>query len=78
MTFHAQFVKFREADSRPMPMALSVQVVANSADDAMEKLKGLVGAGRWPPLADAVRLFENGVEVDSFIPTLDEGRGGRV
>jgi hypothetical protein len=64
--YHAQFVKFRASDNRRIPVAVS-QVVATSADDAMEKLKRLVGAGSWPPYAEAVRLFEDGVEIDSFV-----------
>jgi hypothetical protein len=44
------------------------RLVARRADDAIEKLRRLVEAGRWPEFADAVRLYEHGQEIDSFIP----------
>ena len=53
--YHAQFVRFRASDNRRIPVAVS-QVVATSADDAMEKLRRLVDAGSWPPYAEAVRF----------------------
>jgi hypothetical protein len=68
MAFQAQFVRFRKEDNRPVPVGVPVQVVALTADAAMEKLKRLVAAGTWPPGADAVRIFEDGREIDSFIP----------
>ena len=34
----------------------------------MERLKRLVDAGRWPALADAVCLFADDIQIDSFIP----------
>jgi hypothetical protein len=71
--YHAQFVRFRASDNRRIPVAVS-QIVATSADDAMEKLKRLVGAGSWPPYAEAVRLFEDGVEIDSFVLELHQER----
>ena len=71
--YHAQFVRFRASDNRRIPVAVS-EVVATSADDAMEKLKRLVGAGSWPTYAEAVRLCEDGVEIDSFVPELHQGR----
>ena len=71
MTFVAQFVKFRSQDNRPIPVSLPVQVVAQSADQAMAKLKRLTETNRWPEFADAVRLFEDGREIDSFIPALE-------
>ena len=72
MAFHAQFVKLRPSDLRPITVSLPVEVVAQSPEQAIEKLKRLVPLGRWPSLADAVRLFEDGVEVDSLIPQIDE------
>jgi hypothetical protein len=72
VAFQAQFVKLRPSDLRPIPVSLPVEVVAPSPEQAIEKLKRLVPSGRWPSLADAVRLFEDGVEVDSFIPRLDQ------
>src|SRR5215204_4148138 len=72
VAFHAQFVKLRPSDLRPIPVSLPVELVATSQEQAIEKLKRLVDLGRWPTLADAVRLFEDGVEVDSFIPTIDK------
>ena len=71
MAFQAQFVRLRSGDNWPVPVGLPVQVVALTADDAMSKLRGLVEAGKWPATIDAVRLFENGVEIDSFIPEFD-------
>ena len=68
----AQFVKLRPADLRPIPVSLPVEVIAQSPEQAIEKLKRLVPSGRWRSLADAVRLFEDGVEVDSFIPRIDQ------
>jgi hypothetical protein len=50
------------------------QVLARTADEAMAKLQRLENAGRWPGLADAVRLFEDGTEIDSFIPNMNESR----
>jgi hypothetical protein len=50
-----------------------VQVVALSADEAMGKLRRLVEHGKWPANIDAVRLFDNGVEIDSLIPQMDVG-----
>ena len=70
MAFVAQFVKFRDEDNRPVPVSLPVQVLAHTPDQAIEKLKRLVENGRWPTFADGVRLFENGREIDSFIPAL--------
>ncbi|MDF3062552.1 MAG: hypothetical protein K0S06_2661 [Microvirga sp.] len=72
MPFQAQFVKFRAGDNRPVPVGLPVQIVATCADDALNKLKRLAAGGRWPAFADAVRLFEGCVEIDSFIPAADE------
>jgi hypothetical protein len=68
MAFVAQFVKFRVHDNHPVPVSLPVQVLARTPDQAMEKLKRLIENGRWPKMADAVRLFEDGREIDSFIP----------
>jgi hypothetical protein len=68
MAFVAQFVKFRVQDNRPVPVSLPVQVLAHTPDQAMEKLRRLVENGRWPTVAHAVRLFEDGREIDSFIP----------
>src|SRR5829696_4803012 len=53
MTSHVprSVVRFRASDNRRIPVAVS-QVVATSADDAMVKLKRLVGAGSWPPYAE--------------------------
>jgi hypothetical protein len=70
MSFVAQFVKFRKEDNRPVPVSLPVQVLACTADEAMAKLKRLTENGRWPQFADAVRLFEDGREIDSYIPAL--------
>ena len=72
VAFQAQFVKLRSSDLRPIPVSLPVEVVAQSSQQAIEKLTRLVPLGRWPTLADAVRLFEDGVEVDSFIPRIDQ------
>ena len=58
MAFQAQFIRFRSGDNHPMPVGLPAQVVAVTADEAMLKLKRLV---------HAVRLFENGREIDSYI-----------
>ena len=74
MAFAAQFVKFRIEDNRPVPVGLPVQVVAVTAERAMEKLQRLVAAGTWPAIADAVRLFEDGREIDSFIPVREAVR----
>ncbi|MDF2766955.1 MAG: hypothetical protein K0S81_3951 [Rhodospirillales bacterium] len=71
MQFQAQFVRFRTEDNRPVPIAFPVQVIAPDAEQAMGKLKRLASAGRWPTLADAVRLFGDGTEIDSFIRTPD-------
>ena len=72
VAFQAQFVKLRPSDLRPIPVSLPVEVVAQSPQQAIEKLRRLVPLGRWPTLSDAVRLFEDGVEVDSFIPRIDQ------
>lgn len=72
--FHAQFVKLRQEDHRPVPVTMPFQVLARTADEAMAKLQRLENAGRWPGLADAVRLFEDGTEIDSFIPNMNESR----
>jgi hypothetical protein len=67
MAFQAQFIRFRSEDNHPMPVGLPAQVVALTADEAMEKLKGLVADEKWAPTIHAVRLFENGREIDSYI-----------
>jgi hypothetical protein len=66
--FQAQFMKFRQEDNRPIPVASPIQVVGPKPDQAMERLKRLVDAGRWPAFADAVCLFADGIQIDSFIP----------
>jgi hypothetical protein len=68
MAFQAQFARFRAEDNFPLPVGHAVQVVARTADEAMLKLKRLADVGRWPDFAEAVRLFEDGEEVDSYIP----------
>ena len=68
MIFQAQFMKFRKEDNRPIPVASPIQVVGPKPDQAMERLKRLVEAGRWPALADAVCLFADDIQIDSFIP----------
>jgi hypothetical protein len=50
-----------------MPVGLPAQVVAVTADEAMLKLKRLVADGKWAPTIHAVRLFEIGREIDSYI-----------
>jgi hypothetical protein len=72
MIFQAQFMKFRKEDNRPIPVALPIQVIGPDADQAMQRLKRLADAGRWPALADAVCLFEDGIQIDSFIPVLED------
>ncbi|HKH26802.1 MAG TPA: hypothetical protein VKA61_00535, partial [Sphingomicrobium sp.] len=71
-------VKLRKEDMRPVPVALPFEVVAVNADEAMAKLQRLANTGKWPGLADAVRLFEDGTEIDSFIPGWDESRAATV
>ena len=73
MAFQAQFIRFRVGDNWPVPVGVPVQVVALSADEAMGKLRRLVEHGKWPANIDAVRLFDNGVEIDSLIPQMDVG-----
>jgi hypothetical protein len=67
MAFQAQFIRFRSGDNHPVPVGLPAQVVALTADEAMLKLKRLVADGKWAPTIHAVRLFENGREIDSYI-----------
>jgi hypothetical protein len=50
-----------------MPVGLPAQVVAVTADEAMLKLKRLVADGKWTPTIHAVRFFENGRQIDSYI-----------
>ena len=67
-----QFVKFRPDDNRPVAVGLPMKLVARCADEAIDKLKRLVNAGRWPKFAEAVRLYEHGEEIDSFIPPANQ------
>ena len=60
MAFQAQFIRFRSEDNHPTPVGLPAQVVALTADEAMQKIKRLVADGNWAPTIHAVRLFENG------------------
>jgi hypothetical protein len=65
----AQFVKLRASDLRPIPVSLPVEVVAQSPEQSIEKLKRLVplrkvpGRARWTAhLRDAAaagRLLPN-------------------
>ena len=68
MSFYATFVKLRAKDNRPVPVSLAVQLSAHSAGDAVSKLEQLREAGRWPAVADAVRLFRDGYELGLFGP----------
>jgi hypothetical protein len=67
--FEAEFVRFRDGDNWPVAV-VAVPVVAATPDEAMTKLRCLFEAGRWPELADAVQLFEDREEIDSFIARL--------
>ena len=71
MSFYATFVKLRAKDNRPVPVSLPVQLSARSAGDAVSKLEQLREAGRWPAVADAVRLFKDGYELGLFGPVFD-------
>jgi hypothetical protein len=71
MSFYATFVKLRAKDNRPVPVSLAVQLSARSAGDAVSKLEQLREAGRWPAVADAVRLFRDGYELGLFGPVSD-------
>jgi hypothetical protein len=42
MAFQAQFIRFRSEDNHPTPVGLPAQVVALTADEAMQKLRRLV------------------------------------
>ena len=66
MSFYATFVKLRDKDNRPVPVSLPVQLSARSAGDAVSKLEQLREAGRWPAVANAVRLFKDGYELGLF------------
>jgi hypothetical protein len=68
MCFYATFVKLRAKDNRPVPVSLAVQLSARSAGDAVSKLEQLREAGRWPSVANAVRLFKDGYELGLFAP----------
>ena len=68
MCFYATFVKLRAKDNRPVPVSLAVQLSARSAGDAVSKLEQLREAGRWPSVANAVRLFKDGYELGLFGP----------
>ena len=72
MSFYATFVKLRAKDNRPVPVSLPVQLSARSAGDAVSKLEQLREAGRWPAVADAVRLFRDGYELGLFGPVSDD------
>jgi hypothetical protein len=71
MSFYATFVKFRAKDNPPVPVSLPVQLSARTTGEAVTKLEQLRAAGRWPALADAVRLFKDGKEADMFAPVFD-------
>jgi len=66
MSFYATFVKLRDQDNRPVPVSLPVQFSARSPRDAVSKLEQLREAGRWPAVANAVRLFKDGYELGLF------------
>ena len=68
MCFYATFIKLRPKDNRPVPVSLAVQLSARSAGDAVSKLEQLREAGRWPAVANAVRLFKDGYELGLFGP----------
>ena len=72
MSFYATFVKLRANDNRPVPVSLPVQLSARSAGDAVSKQEQLRKAGRWPAVADAVRLFRDGYELGLFGPASDD------
>ena len=71
MSFYATFVKFRAKDERPVPVSLPVQLSAQTTGEAVTKLEQLRAAGRWPAVADAVRLFEDGNEANIFAPVFE-------
>ena len=68
MCFYATFIKLRPKDNRPVRVSLAVQLSARSAGDAVSKLEQLREAGRWPSVANAVRLFKDGYELGLFGP----------
>ena len=68
MSYYATFVKLRPKDNRPVPVSLPVQLSARSAGEAVSKLEQLREAGRWPGVANAVRLFKDGYELGLFGP----------
>ena len=71
MSYYATFVKLRAKDNRPVPVSLPVQLSARSAGEAVSKLEQLREAGRWPAVANAVRLFKDGYELGLFGPVFD-------
>ena len=66
MSYYATFVRLRAEDNRPVPVSLPVQLSARSAGEAVSKLEQLREAGRWPGVANAVRLFKDGYELGLF------------
>ena len=70
MSYYATFVKLRPKDNRPVPVSLPVQLSARSAGDAVSKQEQLRKAGRWPAVADAVRLFRDWIRARPVWPGL--------
>ena len=71
MSYYATFVKLRAKDNRPVPVSLPVRLSARSAGEAVSKLEQLREAGRWPVVANAVRLFKDGYELGLSGPVFD-------
>ena len=75
MSYYATFVRLRAEDNRPVPVSLPVQLSARSAGEAVSKLEQLREAGRWPGVANAVRLYKDGYELGVFGPVSDARLG---
>jgi hypothetical protein len=71
MSYYATFVKLRPKDNRPVPVSLPVQLSVRNAGEAVSKLEQLREAGRWPGVANAVRLFKDGYELGLLGPVFD-------
>ena len=72
--YHAQFVRFLAPRTTAASQSRCLRWSPLQQMTLWKSLKRLVGAGSWPPYAEAVRLFEDGVEIDSFVPELHQER----
>jgi hypothetical protein len=68
VAFQAHFVKLRASDLRPIPVSLPVEVVAQSPEQAIEKLKRLVPLRKMPGWARWTAHLQDAATAGRFLP----------